>query len=40
MSPRVPTSTYRLQIRPRFTLQNAAALVAYLAALGVGAVFL
>ena len=32
-----PTSTYRLQISRDFPLQEAAALVDYLAALGVGA---
>ena len=37
--PRVPTSTYRLQIRPQFPLAQAAGLVDYLAALGVGAVY-
>lgn len=35
-----PTSTYRLQIRPAFTLIDAAAVVPYLADLGVGAVYL
>ena len=35
-----PTSTYRLQISRDFTLYDAAALVDYLAELGVGAVFL
>ena len=35
-----PTSTYRLQISRDFTLYDAAALVGYLAELGVGAVYL
>ncbi|GAA1388674.1 malto-oligosyltrehalose synthase [Luteococcus peritonei] len=35
-----PTSTYRLQITPDFRLQDAAAVVDYLAELGVGAVYL
>ncbi|GAB3915383.1 malto-oligosyltrehalose synthase [Microlunatus endophyticus] len=35
-----PTSTYRLQIRPGFTLDDAAGLVDYLTALGAGAVYL
>ncbi|WP_420174537.1 malto-oligosyltrehalose synthase [Luteococcus sp. OSA5] len=35
-----PTSTYRLQITPDFRLQDAAALVDYLDALGVGAIYL
>ncbi|MGO4956345.1 malto-oligosyltrehalose synthase [Luteococcus sp. Sow4_B9] len=35
-----PTSTYRLQITPEFRLQDAAGLVDYLDALGVGAVYL
>ncbi|GAB3754244.1 malto-oligosyltrehalose synthase [Microlunatus parietis] len=35
-----PSSTYRLQIRPGFTLHDAAALAGYLAELGVGAVYL
>ncbi|MGJ3507615.1 malto-oligosyltrehalose synthase [Enemella sp. A6] len=35
-----PTSTYRLQIRPGFTLHDAAELVPYLARIGVGAVYL
>ncbi|WP_152361942.1 malto-oligosyltrehalose synthase [Microlunatus speluncae] len=35
-----PSSTYRLQIRPGFTLDDAARLVDYLADLGVGAVYL
>lgn len=35
-----PSSTYRLQIRAGFTLDDAAALVDYLADLGVGAVYL
>lgn len=34
------TSTYRLQITPSFTLHDAARVVPYLAALGVGAVYL
>lgn len=38
--PTVPSSTYRLQIRAGFTLDDAAALVGYLADLGVGAVYL
>ncbi|GAA2097511.1 malto-oligosyltrehalose synthase [Microlunatus panaciterrae] len=37
---RHPASTYRLQIRPSFTLQQAAEIVDYLAELGVGAVYL
>ncbi|MVA76842.1 malto-oligosyltrehalose synthase [Auraticoccus sp. F435] len=36
----VPTSTYRLQIRPQLSLDDAAALVDYLVELGVGAVYL
>ena len=36
----IPTSTYRLQITPEFRLQDAAAMVDYLAELGVGAVYL
>ncbi|HEU5270629.1 MAG TPA: alpha-amylase family glycosyl hydrolase, partial [Jatrophihabitans sp.] len=35
-----PSSTYRLQIRPRFTLQSAAAVTDYLRELGAGAVYL
>jgi (1->4)-alpha-D-glucan 1-alpha-D-glucosylmutase len=35
-----PTSTYRLQISPDFTLDDAAGAVPYLAELGVGAVYL
>ncbi|MBA8793083.1 (1-_4)-alpha-D-glucan 1-alpha-D-glucosylmutase [Friedmanniella endophytica] len=35
-----PTATYRLQITPDFTLDQAAALTGYLADLGVGAVYL
>lgn len=35
-----PASTYRLQIRPGFTLDEAAGHLAYLAELGVGAVYL
>ncbi|MGI8459795.1 MAG: malto-oligosyltrehalose synthase [Propionibacteriaceae bacterium] len=35
-----PASTYRLQISPDFTLDDAAAVVPYLADLGVGAVYL
>ncbi len=35
-----PSSTYRLQIRPGFTLHDAAGLVDYLTELGVGAVYL
>ncbi|QGN48354.1 malto-oligosyltrehalose synthase [Micromonospora sp. WMMC415] len=34
-----PTSTYRLQVSPRFTLTDAAGLVDYLDRLGVGAVY-
>jgi (1->4)-alpha-D-glucan 1-alpha-D-glucosylmutase len=34
-----PSSTYRLQITPEFTLHHAAALTGYLARLGVGAVY-
>nr|MDQ6937477.1 alpha-amylase family glycosyl hydrolase [Actinomycetota bacterium] len=37
---RLPTSTYRLQIRPGFDLTAAAGLIDYLADLGVGAVYL
>ncbi len=40
MSVAVPSSTYRLQIRPQFPLDEAAALVDYLVELGVGAVYL
>ncbi|QDP95507.1 malto-oligosyltrehalose synthase [Microlunatus elymi] len=36
----VPSSTYRLQIRPGFTLYEAAELTDYLAELGVGAIYL
>ena len=36
----VPSSTYRLQVNRNFTLHDAARLVDYLAALGVGAVYL
>lgn len=36
----IPSSTYRLQIRPGFTLSDAAELTGYLAELGVGAVYL
>ncbi|WP_114558862.1 malto-oligosyltrehalose synthase [Desertihabitans aurantiacus] len=36
----IPSSTYRLQIRAGFTLDDAAALVDYLADLGVGALYL
>jgi (1->4)-alpha-D-glucan 1-alpha-D-glucosylmutase len=36
----VPTSTYRLQIRPDFTLRDAAQALDYLQRLGVGAVYL
>lgn len=39
MSARVPTSTYRLQLRPGFTLDDAAELADYLARLGVGALY-
>ena len=35
-----PSSTYRLQIRRTFTLDEAAAVTDYLAELGVGAVYL
>ena len=35
-----PSSTYRLQIRRSFTLDDAAATVGYLRDLGVGAVYL
>ena len=38
-SPAVPTATYRLQITAEFTLFDAAAVVGYLAELGVGAVY-
>lgn len=38
--PNAPSSTYRLQIRPSFTLNDAADLVDYLVDLGVGAVYL
>ena len=37
---RVPTSTYRLQVRPQFSLHAAAASCDYLATLGVGAAYL
>ncbi|BAS16854.1 maltooligosyl trehalose synthase [Arthrobacter sp. Hiyo8] len=37
---RTPVSTYRLQIRPSFTLQDAAALTGYLRELGVDWVYL
>ncbi|GAB4099230.1 malto-oligosyltrehalose synthase [Sinomonas halotolerans] len=37
---RIPASTYRLQIRPDFTLHDAAALVPYLARLGVDWLYL
>jgi (1->4)-alpha-D-glucan 1-alpha-D-glucosylmutase len=40
VTPSVPSSTYRLQIRAGFTLQDAAAIVDYLRDLGVGAVYL
>ncbi|MFL6027122.1 MAG: malto-oligosyltrehalose synthase [Friedmanniella sp.] len=40
MTPSVPTSTYRLQIQRSFPLTDAAALLDYLADLGVGAVYL
>ena len=36
----VPTSTYRLQIRPEFGFDDAAAVADYLAALGVGHAYL
>jgi (1->4)-alpha-D-glucan 1-alpha-D-glucosylmutase len=36
----IPTSTYRLQITDDFTLTDAAAIVPYLARLGVGAIYL
>ena len=36
----IPTSTYRLQVRDTFTLDDAAEVCEYLAALGVGAVYL
>jgi (1->4)-alpha-D-glucan 1-alpha-D-glucosylmutase len=36
----VPTSTYRLQITDDFTLTDAAAIVPYLARLGIGAIYL
>ena len=36
----IPSSTYRLQINRRFTLDDAARLVGYLSELGVGAVYL
>ncbi|MBB4931559.1 (1-_4)-alpha-D-glucan 1-alpha-D-glucosylmutase [Lipingzhangella halophila] len=39
MSARVPTSTYRLQLRPEFTLDDAAEVAGYLARLGVGALY-
>ena len=35
-----PSSTYRLQVRKAFTLDDAAATVDYLRELGVGAVYL
>src|SRR5574342_1065747 len=34
-APRVPLATYRLQLGPRLTLDDAAGLVPYLAALGI-----
>jgi (1->4)-alpha-D-glucan 1-alpha-D-glucosylmutase len=37
--PRLPSSTYRLQLTAQFTLDQAAELCAYLARLGVGAVY-
>jgi (1->4)-alpha-D-glucan 1-alpha-D-glucosylmutase len=40
VTPSVPTSTYRLQIQRDFPLTDAAALLDYLADLGVGAVYL
>ncbi len=40
MTPPVPSSTYRLQIQRDFTLADATALLDYLVALGVGAVYL
>jgi (1->4)-alpha-D-glucan 1-alpha-D-glucosylmutase len=40
VTPSVPTSTYRLQIQRDFPLGDAAALLDYLAELGVGAVYL
>ncbi|RNL86842.1 malto-oligosyltrehalose synthase [Halostreptopolyspora alba] len=39
MSARVPTSTYRLQLRPGLTLDDATELAGYLARLGVGALY-
>ena len=36
----IPSSTYRLQINRRFTLDDAARLIGYLSELGVGAVYL
>src|SRR5690625_4326520 len=39
MSARVPTSTYRLQLRPEFTLDDAADIADYLVRLGVGALY-
>jgi (1->4)-alpha-D-glucan 1-alpha-D-glucosylmutase len=36
----IPSSTYRLQLRREFTLYDAAAIIDYLAELGVGAVYL
>jgi (1->4)-alpha-D-glucan 1-alpha-D-glucosylmutase len=31
----IPTATYRLQLHPRFTFRDAAAIVPYLSALGI-----
>jgi (1->4)-alpha-D-glucan 1-alpha-D-glucosylmutase len=36
----IPTSTYRLQVNRRFTLDDAARIIGYLGELGVGAVYL
>ena len=36
----IPSSTYRLQLNRRFTLDDAARVIGYLAELGVGAVYL
>ena len=37
---KIPASTYRLQIRPGFTLRDAEALVPYFRSLGVGWLYL
>ncbi|MFN8592537.1 MAG: malto-oligosyltrehalose synthase [Thermomicrobiales bacterium] len=38
-APRVPTSTYRVQLNAGFTFQDARAIVPYLASLGIGALY-